>query len=88
MKRSDHDQTVLDSLLAIFRFDKLFHVDLSEVGLTSDIILKLIKPIKDNLSLIGLHLSGNPGLTGDMEKRLVVRLNATYEKRLQLDSFQ
>jgi len=33
-------------------------------------------------------LSGNPGLNPEIERRFLVKLNATYESQLKLDSFQ
>ena len=57
----------------------LFHLDLSECGLNEDIVLRLIKPVKNSVSLIGIHLSGNPGLTPKVEKRFLSSLEATYE---------
>ena len=50
---------------------KLFHVDLSETGITADIINRLIKHIKNSTSLVGLHLSGNPGMTVEMEESII-----------------
>ena len=46
---------------------KLIHLNLSEMGLTSKIIIKLMMAIKSNNILMGVHLSGNPGLTKEVE---------------------
>jgi hypothetical protein len=50
---------------------KLFHIDLSETGITADIINHLIKHIKISTSLVGVHLSGNPGMTVEMEESII-----------------
>jgi len=47
----------------------------------------MIKPIRNSPSLIGIHLTGNPGITPEVENMIISRLNATYEKSLNLDSF-
>ena len=61
---------------------------MSETGLTQEIIFKLIKAIRISTSLIGIHLSGNPGVTPKIEKQIMSKLNATFEKALNLDPFQ
>jgi hypothetical protein len=65
----------------------LYHLDFSECGLTADIISRIIKKVRDSTSLIGLHLTGNPGITPEMERRILNTLGATYEKELNLKSF-
>jgi hypothetical protein len=60
---------------------------LSETGLTQEIIFKLIKAIRSSTSLIGIHLSGNPGITQKIEKQIMSKLNATYEKAINIDQF-
>lgn len=42
---------------------RLVHLDLSETGLSADMILELVKAINLSKSLSVVHLSGNPGLT-------------------------
>jgi len=66
----------------------LLHLELSDTGLTKDVITGLIKPIHESTSLISVHLSGNPGLTPDMQQEILCKLNATYEKPLYLKTFQ
>ena len=67
---------------------KLIHIDLSECGLSELICRSLLKPIRNSVTLIGVHLSGNPGMNADVEHMYVSKLNATYEPPLKLDSFQ
>lgn len=62
---------MLDSLSTILKNEKLYHIDLSELGLTSDIIGRLVPIIKYSTSLIGVHLSGNPGLNQEIERRIL-----------------
>ena len=38
------------------------HLDLSECGLSSDMLLEISKAMKYSQSLIAVHISGNPGL--------------------------
>lgn len=42
---------------------KLMHLDLSDTGLSEDMILEIVKAVNYSANLIALHLSGNPGLT-------------------------
>jgi Ran GTPase-activating protein (RanGAP) involved in mRNA processing and transport len=41
---------------------KLMHLDLSDTGLSEDMILEIVKAVNYSANLIALHLSGNPGL--------------------------
>ena len=75
---------VLDKLL---QSKSLLHLDLSETGLSQAILVALLAPIKKSPCLVGLHLSGNPGLTPQFQSTVEAQLNATYEPRLQMDSF-
>jgi len=50
-------------------------------------ILEIAKAAKYSNSLVGFHLSGNPGLTLNAEAKLMSRLNATHEKPHKLNSF-
>ena len=50
-------------------------------------MLEIAKAAKFSNSLIGFHLSGNPGLTLEVEAKLLSRLNATFEKPHKLNSF-
>lgn len=38
-----------------------------------------MKFVRNSPSLVGLHLSGNPGVSAGMEKRILNSLKATYE---------
>jgi len=63
------------------------HLDLSDTGLTEDMILEIIKGVKYSQNLIGLHLSGNPGLSLAVEAKIMSRIDATYERPFKLNSF-
>jgi hypothetical protein len=41
------------------------HLDLSNTGLTSKMMYRVVKAIKSSQSLMGVHLSGNEGLNED-----------------------
>lgn len=47
----------------------------------------MVKPIRDNISLLVAHLSGNPGLNYEVEEKFLRRLQATYEPQFNLESF-
>ena len=63
--RNDEQDDIVCNLLVklVSKNEELIHLDLSSTGLTGEILISLIKPIKQSLSLIGIHLSGNPGIT-------------------------
>lgn len=62
------DQSVCESLVTLLtKNPKIVHVDFSETGLTQEIVRNLIKPIQSSQTLVGVHLSGNPGLTPSVE---------------------
>jgi len=46
------------------------HVDFSDTGLTEGILLKLSSTIKSSLSLLSVHLSGNPGLKDHVMRKI------------------
>lgn len=46
-----------------------------------------MRPIRDNTGLLAIHLSGNPGLNSEVERRFITKLDATYEPSLNLESF-
>ena len=50
-------------------------------------LLEIAKAAKSSNSLLGFHLSGNPGLSFLAEAKLLSRLNATFEKPHKLNSF-
>jgi hypothetical protein len=62
-------------------------MDLSECGLSADMILAIIKSVKQTTSLLALHLSGNPGLSHPVIDSIVERLDAAYEPSLPVKSF-
>ncbi len=66
---------------------KLLHLDLSETGLSEDMIYEIIKALNYSNSIIGLHLSGNPGLSNQLCKKIYSKINATYEKPHKLISY-
>jgi len=66
---------------------KLIHLDLSETGLSDEMIYEIIKALNYSNSIIGLHLSGNPGLSNLLCKKIYAKINATYEKPHKLNSY-
>ena len=67
--------------------ETLLHLDLSECGLSGDMILAIAKAVKHCISLVGIHFSGNPGLNQTVIENLLVRMEATYEPKLNMTSF-
>jgi hypothetical protein len=63
------------------------HLDLSDTGLSEDMILEIVKAVNYSANLISLHLSGNPGLTIQVESKIFEILNVTFEKSHKLNSF-
>jgi hypothetical protein len=72
----------------LFENDTLRHLDLTECGLTADMIMHLCKLAKTCSQLCGLHLSGNPGLSVGLQERILARMDATHEERFHMPSFQ
>lgn len=66
---------------------KLQHLDLSECGLTSEMMIAIVKAVQYSVMLLGLHFSGNPGLNEPTFTKILKKMNATYEKQLPLNSF-
>lgn len=56
------------------------HLDLSQCGLSGTMILEIAKAIKVSVTLIGIHFTGNPGVTVEIKERLFRRLKATSEQ--------
>jgi hypothetical protein len=50
-------------------------------------ILEVARAVKSNDSVLGIHLSGNPGLTEETISKLTYRLQLKTDKRFQLSSF-
>jgi hypothetical protein len=81
-------QLIADALVSLFKSDRLQHIDLSECGLTSEVLLQLIRPIRRSKSLLGVHFTGNPGLSFDVESKILSKLQVTQDKKLAFISFQ
>jgi hypothetical protein len=83
IKRKDFNQNekIVVDLIQHFLMSntKLMHFDLTQCGLTSDMLLEITKAVKYTQSLVGIHLSGNPGLTPDVREKIVNRLAATLD---------
>jgi hypothetical protein len=50
-------------------------------------ILDISRIASNAPSLVGLHLSGNPGLSDQVITKLLMRFSASYEQRIELQSF-
>ena len=58
---------------------ELMHLDLSNTGLTSGMMYRVVKAIKSSQSLMGVHLSGNEGLNEEFINKAEKKLQATKE---------
>lgn len=66
---------------------KLVHLDLSETGLNAEMLVEFSKGLAVNKGLLGVHLSGNPGLTPVIISKIINKLSVTEEKLFNLKSF-
>ena len=66
----------------------LQHLNLSDTGLTENILLLLSKTINVSHCLLSVHLSGNPGVKDHIMQRFQGKLKATYETPLLKQTFK
>ena len=87
-KEDNNDNEISESLKKLLtQNQKLLHLDLSDLGLSEKVLLDLVVSIQKSKSLVGLHLTGNSGLTEAVYQAIVTGLSATYEEPLVFDSF-
>ena len=68
---------MLNCLSRIIKFNtKLVHCDLTCTGLTTHVVYELGRAIRRSVSLLAIHLSGNPGLTDENKVYLHNRIKA------------
>ena len=76
-RRYDADKAelvVADSLCALIKNNpNLHHLDLKSCGLTSFILEDIGSAVAKSRSLIGIHLSLNPGLTDEVKSHIFTR---------------
>jgi hypothetical protein len=85
---NDQEKEVVDLLqLMLNKNHNLRHLNLSDTGLSANMILEVSKAIKANNSILAIHLSGNPGLTETVICRLTTRLVLNKERRFDMSSF-
>ena len=58
---------------------QLMHLDLSNTGLSEKMMLKVIKAVKRSRSLMGVHLSGNEGMSEAFIAKGLNLIEATHE---------
>ena len=63
-------------------------MNLSDTGLTENILLQLSKIIKVSNSLLSIHLSGNPGVKDHIMQKLQGKLKASHETPLVKQTFR
>lgn len=54
----------------ISKSEKLIHLDLSDCGLRDIVLLNLAKAFKKSLSLLSVHLGGNPGVRDPIVRKI------------------
>ena len=82
------EEAVFDCLKLIIKSQALQHLNLSDTGLTENMLLLLSKTIKVSHCLLSVHLSGNPGVKDHIMQRFEGKLKATYETPLQKQTFK
>lgn len=86
LENETHSEFVTRSLGEFIRHNKqLEHLDLSNTGLSEQVFIGLVPYLKRAKSILGLHLSHNPGVSAEVKAFLhkKMRLN-TEENRLKL----
>lgn len=67
---------VADCLSAFIKYNPhLHHLDLQGCGLTNYILIEIGSALRKSKSLVGIHLSENPGLTTEMKEQLFARVH-------------
>ena len=79
---NEDEQIVFDYLKLITKSYTLQHLDLSDCGLTENILLLLSKSINVSHCLLSVHLGGNPGVKDHIMQKFAGKLKATFEKPL------
>lgn len=75
MEVGEHELLVADCLTRFIKYNaNLLHFDLQGTGLTEYCIKMIAKALRKSRSLIGIHLSENPGLDDDTRKYLYERV--------------
>lgn len=82
------EQIVCGYLKSILSSHVLQYANLSDTGLTEAMLLELSKTISKSVSLLSVHLSGNPGLKEHVMRKLQGKLKATYEEPLNKRTFK
>ena len=87
-KLTDEEKTVGKLLAKFISCNRsLLHLDLSDTGITSLMLVRLGNAINASPSLLAIHLSGNPGVLEDPVEKLAAKLNATHEKAVDKQTF-
>jgi len=63
------------------------HLDLSNTGLSEEMLLDIARAIPYSKSLMSIHFSGNPGVNKLTKEKIYERIGATYEPPHKLDSY-
>ena len=85
---SEQEKQVLENLQGVLRSQTLMHLDLSDCGLTEQILIQLSKSINNSMSLLSAHLSGNPGLKDHVIAKITGKLKASYEPPMLKQTFK
>ena len=87
-KMTDEEKTVGKFLAKFISCNRsLLHLDLSDTGITSLMLVRLGNAINASPSLLAIHLSGNPGVLEDPVQKLAAKINATHEKAVDKQTF-
>ena len=66
-----HETEVVACLTKMInKSEKLLHLDLTDCGLRDNVLLNISKAFKKSLSLLSVHLGGNPGVKDHVVRKI------------------
>ena len=74
--KDENELLVADCLSEFIKYNPhLHHLDLQGCGLTTHILEDIGRALRKSRSLVGIHLSENPGLTPEIKQHLFDRVH-------------
>lgn len=84
----DYEKEVIELLSLMFQSNQtLTHFDLSNCGLTEDIIYEILTYIKSSPTLVSIHLSNNPGITRDSVNKFASILDCAVDEKKEYNIY-
>ena len=73
---SESELFVAECLCAFIKYNPhLHHLDLQGTGLTEFVLRQIARALRKSRSLVGIHLSENPGLTQEVKEYIFQRVH-------------